>query len=100
MNVKENQPVLRKSQRQIQDVPGCIKYVILLFLLALLIAEGFAGEYRPIFAGKFGELGWLSWAVLLFKLLLIALLIWLIRVQRDLKCEVTRPTGCVAEETD
>lgn len=100
MNIRENQPAVSKPPRQIRDFPGCIKYVILLFLIALLVAEGFAGEYRPIFAGQFSAITWLSWAVLIFKLLLIALLIWLIRVQRDLKCEVTGPTGCVAEETD
>jgi hypothetical protein len=84
-----------KRPERPRDLPGCIKYVILLFLLLLLLAELGAGEYTKIFAGDP-----FAWVVILFKLLLIALMLWLIRVQRNLRCELTGPTGCTEEEAD
>lgn len=71
-----------------------IKYVILAFLLLLLFAEIFSGEFSALRGSG------TSWLILLFKLLLIALVVWLIRVQRDLRCELTAPKNCVKEQAD
>lgn len=78
-----------------RDLPGCLKYVLLLLLVLLLLGEIAAGEFS-----KITEAGWLIWIILLIKLILIAGLIALIRVQRDLKCDLTAPTGCTEEEPD
>lgn len=78
-----------------RDLPGCLKYVLLLLLVLLLLGEIAAGEFS-----KIAEAGWLIWIILLIKLILIAGLIALIRVQRDLKCDLTAPTGCTEEEPD
>jgi hypothetical protein len=83
------------SRKGVRDLPGCIKYVLLTFLVMLLLAEIGAGEFRGL-----GEAGWLVWLILLFKLILIVGLIILIKVQRDLQCELTAPTGCTEEEPD
>jgi hypothetical protein len=85
----------RSQTRKVQDFPGCIKYIILLFLILLLLGEIFAGEFR-----RFPDWSRLTWFIILLKLALIALVLWLIKVQRDLKCEVTDPTGCVEEIAD
>jgi hypothetical protein len=76
----------------VQDVPGCIKYILLLFLILLLLSE--------IAAGEFSREGWLTWVILSIKLILIAGLLVLIWVQRELNCEITAPTGCTEEEPD
>lgn len=86
--------------RRVRDLPGCIKYILLLFLVLLVLAELAAGEYRPIVSGEFGRIGGLAWIILLIKLLLIALLCWLIRVQRQLNCTLTEPSGCAISEYD
>jgi hypothetical protein len=52
------------------------------------------------FSMKVAEWHWLTWVILIIKLFLIALLIWLIKVQRDLKCELKEPTGCVKEKSN
>ena len=96
---RDNQRITAEQpQRRVQDLPGCIKYVLLFFLVLLLLAELFAGEYRPIFSREFNRVGGLVWIILLIKLLLIALLIWLIRVQRQLNCTLTGPSGCAIAE--
>jgi hypothetical protein len=84
-----------RPPRRARDVPGCIKYILLLFLILLLIAEIASGE---ITFGR--ETSWLVWVILAIKLLLIAGLVALIVVQRDLNCEITEPTGCTEEEPD
>jgi len=60
-----------------------------------LAVEIYSGEFR-----RFPDWGALIWAILLIKLLLIFLLIWLIKVQRSLRCDLTAPTGCTEEEPD
>jgi len=60
-----------------------------------LLGEIASGEFRRI-----TEAGWLTWVILLIKLILIAGLIALIRLQRGLRCEITAPTGCTEEEPD
>ncbi len=92
----QRQPPDRLS-RQTRDLPGCIKYVLLVFLILLLIAEIASGEIR---FGNLAEISGWSWIILGIKLALIAGLIALIRVQRDLKCEITDPTGCTEEQPD
>jgi len=80
-----------------QDLPGCIKYILLFILILLFFAEWGAGEYRGL-----ATAGLLTWIILLIKLALIAGLIALIRVQKDLKCNISDPSAgaCVAEQTD
>ncbi|MGH7428085.1 MAG: hypothetical protein ACREJ4_06975, partial [Candidatus Methylomirabilaceae bacterium] len=89
------QPISVGPRRPVQDLPGCIKYILLFFLILLLLGEIAAGEFRRI-----AEAGWLTWVILLIKLILIGGLIALIKVQRDLKCDITAPTGCTEEEPD
>src|ERR1700704_2759454 len=93
----DNRPTTTVGQpkRTIRDVPGCIKYIILLFLLLLLYAEYYAGEFRG-----FPNLSQLAWLIFFFKLLLIILLIILIWVQRQLFCEIKSPIGCAIKEYD
>lgn len=83
-----------RSPSRRRDWPALIKIIILVFLLLLLIAEIFAGEFAGL------KEGGISWLILAFKLLLIALVIWLIRVQKDLRCELTAPSGCTKEESN
>src|SRR5687767_2330771 len=83
------------GRRPIRDVPGCIKYIILLFLLILLFGEYYAGEYRG-----FPDVRQIVWLIIFIKLLLILLLIILIWVQRRLHCGITSPAGCTNVEYD
>lgn len=94
-NVPGRNPDQRQPGRKIRDLPGCIKYIILLFLLLLLFAEIYAGEFR-----RFPELSQTIWLVLFFKLFLILLIIILIWVQRQLTCEITSPKNCTEDEYD
>ncbi len=91
----DRRPQLENPTRQVQDLPGCIKYILLVFLLLLLVAEIAAGEFR-----RLGEGPTLAWLILAFKLLLILGLIILIKVQKNLKCKLTSPNGCTEEEPD
>lgn len=96
-NPNVRQPVNERPQRKVKDLPGCIKYILLLFLILLLLAEIYSGEFR-----RFPDVSWVIWIVLLIKLLLIALLIWLIKVQRTLNGAITAPAAgeCATEEID
>jgi len=89
------QPEKVPSRKRVEDLPALIKYILLAFLILLLIIEIFSGEFRG-----FPEMKGLSWFILLLKLLLIILLIYLIRVQRDLRCQIISPKGCTQEEPD
>jgi len=90
------QPVRKNPDRKVKDLPGCIKYILLLFVILLLLAEIYSGEFR-----KFPDVSGIIWLVLFIKLLLIALLLWLIKVQRTLNAKITAPgTGCITEEVD
>lgn len=93
----DRQPGGMQPPKRARDLPGCIKYVLLLFLVLLVLAEIYSGEFR-----KLGDGNWVAWLILLLKLLLIAVLLWLIKVQKDLKCQITSPATdeCVAEEID
>jgi hypothetical protein len=88
---------VERSPKGQRDLPEIIKYILLFILIVLFFAEWGAGEYA-----RLGEGGWLTWIILLIKLLLIAGLIALIRVQKDLKCNISDPSGneCVPEQTD
>lgn len=89
--------VNRTATPKVRDLPGCIKFILLFFLLILLIAEIYAGEFRG-----FPDLGWIIWSIFLLKLLLIVLLVWLIWVQRTLNGKITSPVAgeCATEEID
>ena len=84
-----------KPKRKVQDVPGCIKYILLLFLLILLAGEIYAGEFRG-----FPNLFFIYWFILLIKIILIIGLLFLIWIQRRLNCGLTAPTGCTSVEYD
>src|SRR2546426_8687484 len=43
-NQDVRQPAKEQPQRKVKDLPGCIKYILLLFLILLLLAEIYAGE--------------------------------------------------------
>jgi hypothetical protein len=68
---------------------------LLLFLLILLFAEIYAGEFN-----RFPEVSWLVWLILIIKLILIIGLLILIWVQRQLNCQITAPIGCAQTEYD
>ena len=94
-DVRRNPDQKQPGRRPIRDLPGCIKYIILLFLLILLFGEIYAGEFRG-----FPDVSQIVLLILFIKLLLIILLIILIWVQRQLTCEITSPTGCAKEDID
>lgn len=94
-NDRQSRAPERPPRRQVRDLPGCIKYILLAFLVLLLLAEIGAGEFR-----RLGEGNGIVWAILLLKLILIIGLLILIKVQRTLNCELTAPTGCTEEEPD
>ena len=87
------QPASERPPQRLRDVAGCIKYILLLLLVLLLVGEIAAGEFSR-------EAGWLVWLILVIKLVLIAGLVALIWVQRNLNCQITSPTGCTEEEPD
>ena len=84
-----------RPKQKVQDIPGCIKYILLLFLLLLLFGEIYAGEYRG-----FPYLLFIYWLILLIKILLIIGLLFLIWIQRRLNCGLTAPSGCTSVEYD
>jgi hypothetical protein len=84
-----------RPAKKVNDLPGCIKYILLLLLILLVFAEIYSGEFR-----RFPDWPYYIWAILLIKLALIAILIWLIRIQRDLRCQITDPKNCAKEEYD
>jgi hypothetical protein len=84
-----------QAVRQTQDVPGCIKYILLVLLVLLLLTELAAGEFKNIREGSRAARGILS-----LKLFLIGLIIALIRIERALQCQITSPMGCTEEEPD
>lgn len=96
-NIPRQPQETNKPVQQRRDVPAYIKYVLLIFLIILLIAEIASGEIR---LGNLAEVSGWGWLILLIKLILIAGLIILIRIQRDLKCQLTDPTGCTEEQPD
>lgn len=81
-----------KPRRRVRDIPGRIKYILLAFLIILLILE--------LTSGKFWEMGWLAWLLIVIKLVLIIGLIILIWTQRRLVADLTGPTDCTEEEPD
>lgn len=94
-NPDHRQLTVQTPKRQFRDVPGCIKYILLLFLLILFFAEIYAGEFN-----RFPEVSWIVWLILFVKLILIIGLLILIWVQRHLNCQITAPIGCATTEYD
>jgi hypothetical protein len=84
-----------EQPRRRRDLPALIKYILLILLILLLLAQIVSGDF-----GRLAEGNVWTWIILLFKLLLIALLIWLIQVQKQLTCELVAPTGCTDEEVN
>lgn len=97
MATQNPQASRREPTRRVQDLPGCIKYILLFFLILLLLAEIYSGEFR-----RFPDWTFIVWSIFLIKLILIGVLIWLIRVQRTLNCKITDPQSgvCTTEEID
>jgi hypothetical protein len=91
----ENRSDHWQAKAKVQDIPGCIKYILLLFLLILLAGEIYAGEFRG-----FPNLFFVYWLILLIKILLIIGLLFLIWIQRRLNCTLTAPSGCTSVEYD
>ncbi len=85
----------RTAERSTRDLPALIKYILLILLILLLAGQLATGEMTNLVQGSLS-----SWIILLIKLTLIGLLIQLIRVQRNLRCEITAPKGCVKEHSD
>lgn len=94
-NFDHRQTTVQGPKRQFRDVPGCIKYILLLFLLILFFAEIYAGEFN-----RFPRVSWIIWLILFVKLILIIGLLILIWVQRHLNCQITAPIGCATKEYD
>jgi hypothetical protein len=84
---------VEQPQRRRRDLPSLIKYILLVLLILLLLAQLASGDFRRLAEGNV-----LTWIILVFKLLLIGLLIWLIKVQKQPICDLTAPTGCTGEE--
>jgi hypothetical protein len=107
-NLSERAP----RRRTAESTPGCIKLIILGVLLALLASE-IAGAFqfarlgdRISVAQQSGDFGrfagdnWLLGLMILITLFLIALIIFLIQVQRILNCNIAYPTAglCAVED--
>lgn len=79
-----------------RDIPHLIKWILLIILLILLFLELFSGEYKRLFDQREVTV----WLVVLIKILLILGILFLMWVQRSLKCEIISPTGCTEESPD
>ncbi len=96
MEHAQKQKQLPDDKRQPKrDIPHLVKWIILVILILLVLAEYLAGEYDGLPKMEF----W-SWLVLFIKLLLIAFIIGLMKLQRELKCQITNPSGCVTPVYD
>jgi hypothetical protein len=84
---------VKQPRKRPRDLAKYIKYILLVLLVLLLLGQLFTGEYGKLIKGRVPSI-----LILFVKLLLIALLIWLIKVQKRLVCKITEPTGCTAEE--
>jgi len=77
------------------DLAHLIKWIILILLIILVFAQLYSGE-----TAKLAKADSFSWFIFLLKLVLICIIIYLMRVQRSLKCEIVEPSGCTPEIPD
>ena len=77
------------------DLAHLIKWIVLIILVILVIIQLYSGEMH-----KLSRADTFSWIILFIKLLLIAVIIILMRVQRCLKCKIIEPDGCTPELSD
>ncbi len=77
------------------DLVHFIKWIILILLVVLVFVQLFTGEMD-----KLANADTNSWIILVLKLVLIIVIIYLMRIQRCLKCQIIEPDGCTPEETD
>lgn len=77
------------------DLAHFLKWIILILLVILLLAQLATGELALLARAE-----GFSWLILLLKVFLILALVYLMWVQRDLKCQLTDPSGCTQEEPD
>lgn len=77
------------------DLAHFIKWIILILLVVLVFVQLYAGEWHRLERADTS-----SWLILFLKLILICVIIYLMRVQRCLKCKITEPVGCTPEEAD
>lgn len=92
----DNETQTREPKRTVRDLPHLIKWILLIILLVLLAAEIGSGEFEKMD----GPDGGLALFILILKLILIAGLIFLLRIQRSVRCELLEPVGCTAEVPD
>ena len=92
---EKGQQLTDSPRKRPLDLAALIKWILLVLLVLLLVGQLTSGEY-----GKLMERNTFSWLILIIKLLLIALLIWLIKVQKKLICKITGPTGCTEEDSN
>lgn len=92
----------QSNERQVIDkMPGRfdfahrIKWIVLVILIILVLIQLYAGEMPKLARGDT-----FSWIILLLKLILIGVIIFLMRIQRSLKCEIIEPDGCTPEIPD
>ena len=95
MDRQEKEQELQTAGRSVRNLPALIKYILLALLILLLVGQLATGELSRLADGNVA-----AWIILVIKLILIGLLIQLIRVQRDLRCEITAPKDCVKEQSD
>jgi len=92
---KSSERMLVDKQAKRFDLAHLIKWIVLIILVILVFVQLYAGEMH-----KLARADTFSWVILAIKLLLIAVIIILMRVQRCLKCKILTPEGCTPEEKD
>jgi hypothetical protein len=93
--LNDRNPTQASEKRPGWNLPHLIKWIILILLVFLLLLQLATGEYGRLMEGL-----WTAWLILVLKLVLIGILIWLMRVQLSLKCEILEPKGCATLEYD
>lgn len=85
----------RPPRRPAWSLPHLIKWIVLILLVVLLLFQLASGEYV-----RLAEASWTAWVVFSLKLLLIAVVVWLMRAQMSLMCEILEPKGCASLQYD
>jgi len=94
-NKKSRERMLVEKRPRRFDLAHLIKWIVLIILIFLVILQLYSGELE-----KLARADTFSWIILTIKLILIAVIIILMRVQRCLKCGITEPDACTPEEKD
>lgn len=94
-NEKPRERMLDDKRQKRFDLAHLIKWIVLIVLVILVIIQLSAGEMQ-----KLARADTVSWIILAIKLILILVIIYLMRIQRCLKCKILKPEGCTPEEKD